>query len=59
MSDSPKEPRKAEPDLTVHPAADLSPDAKAEIATELGQELSDALEQAVEEHEDGGAPDVA
>ena len=59
MSDSPKEPKKTDPELTVHPATEPSPETKAKIAAELGQELSDALEQAVDEHEGGGAPDVA
>ena len=59
MSDSPKEHRKAEPELTVHPAAEPSPETKARIAAELGQGLSEALEQAVMEHEHGGSPDVA
>ena len=59
MSDSPKEPKKAKPELTVHPAIEPPPDAKARIAAELGRELSDALEQAVMEHENGGSPDVA
>jgi hypothetical protein len=59
MSDSPKEPKKTDPKLTVHPATEPSPGTKVKIAAELGQELSGALEQAVDEHEDGGAPDVA
>jgi hypothetical protein len=59
MSDSPKEPQKAVPELTVHPAVEPSPGTKTRIATELGQELSEALEKAVEEHEGNGAPDVA
>jgi hypothetical protein len=52
MSDLPEEPKKAEPELTVHPATEPLPETKARIAAELGQELSDALEQAMEEHED-------
>jgi hypothetical protein len=52
MSDSTKEPKKAEPKLTVHPAIEPSSETKAKIAAELGQELSEALEQAVREHED-------
>jgi hypothetical protein len=56
MNDSPKAPKKTEPELTVHPAAEPSPETKAGIAAELGQELSEALEQAVRDHEDGGAP---
>ncbi len=59
MSNSPKEHKKTKPELTVHPAAEPSPETKAKIATELGQELSEALEQAVREHDGGGAPDVA
>jgi hypothetical protein len=60
MSDSRNEPKKAEQaELTVHPATEPSPGTKTRIATELGQELSEALEQAVEEHEGGGAPDMA
>jgi hypothetical protein len=59
MNDSPKEPKKVEPELTVHPATEPSPETKVRIAAELGQGLSEALEQAVDEHEDGGAPDVA
>ena len=57
MCDSPKEPKKTDPELTVHPAAEPSPETKAKIATELGQELSDALEHAVREHEGNGEPD--
>jgi len=59
MSDSPQEPQKVDPELTVHPATEPSPEAKARIAAELGQKLSEALEQAVREHDDDGAPDVA
>jgi hypothetical protein len=59
MSDLPKETDKTELTLTVHPATEPSPGTKAKIAAELDQELSDALEQACEEHEGGGAPDVA
>jgi hypothetical protein len=51
MSDSTKGPKKAVPKLTVHPATDPSPGTKAKIAAELGQELSEAIEQAVREHE--------
>ena len=51
MSNSPEEPKKNEPELTVHPAVEPSPEMEAKIAAELGQELSDALEQAVREHE--------
>jgi len=58
MNDSPKEPKKTDPELTVHPAIEPSPGTKAKIAAELGQELSDALEQAVKEHEGNGAPGV-
>ena len=59
MSDSPKEPKKAEQaELTVHPAVEPSPETKAKIATELGRELSEALEQAVSEHDDDGTPGV-
>lgn len=53
MSDLPKEFEKAEPELTVHPAVEPSPETKAKIAAELGKGLSEALEQAVREHEDG------
>jgi len=53
MNDSPKEPKKADPELIVHPITEPSPETKARIAAELGRELSEALEQAVEEHEDG------
>ncbi len=56
MNDSPREPKKTDPELTVHPAVEPSPETKARIAVELGQELYGALEQAVEEHEDGRAP---
>ncbi len=59
MCDSPKEPKKAEPELTVHPATEPSPETKAKIAAKLGHKLSEALEQAVREHENGGSPDVA
>ena len=59
MNDSPKEPKKTKPELTVHPATEPSPGTKAKIAAELGHDLSDALEQAVREHEGNGAPDVA
>ena len=59
MSDSMKEPKKNEPELTVHPAIEPSPKTEAKIAAELGQDLSAALEKAVREHEGGGAPDVA
>ena len=60
MNDSPKEPKKVEPELTVHPATEpSSEETKAKIAAELGQGLSEALEQTVEEHENGGVPDVA
>ena len=59
MSDPPKEPKKAKPALTVHPAGKPSPETKAEIATELGQELSEALDQAVREHEGDESPEVA
>jgi hypothetical protein len=57
MSDSPKDPKKTEPELTVHPATEPPSDAKARIAAKLGQELSETLERAVREHEDGGASD--
>jgi hypothetical protein len=59
MNDSPKEPKNTEPELTVHPAVEPSPETKARIAAEFGRDLSEALEQAVREHEDGGAPGVA
>ena len=59
MSNSPKEPKKTKPELTVHPAVEPSPETKAKIAAELGQGLSEALEQAVREHEGGEGPDVA
>jgi hypothetical protein len=59
MNDSPKESKETDPELTVHSAIEPSSETKAKIAAELGQGLSDALEQAVEEHEDGRAPDVA
>jgi hypothetical protein len=59
MNDAPKEPKNTEPELTVHPATEPSSETKARIAVELGRELSESLEQAVREHEDGGAPDVA
>ncbi len=65
MSNSPKEHKKAEhkkaeqAELTVHPAVEPSPKTEARIAAELGQGLSEALEQAVMEHENGGSPDVA
>ena len=55
MCDSPKEPKKNEPELTVHPAIEPSPETKAKIAAELGRELSEALEQAVSEHDDAVA----
>ena len=54
MSDSPKDSEKAKPELTVHPATEPSPEAKARIAAELGQGLSEALERAVREHEGDG-----
>ena len=59
MDDSPKKHNKAEAELTVHQAVEPSPETKARIAAELGRDLSEALEQAVREHEGGGAPDVA
>ena len=59
MCDSSKEPSKTDPKLIVHPAVEPSPTTKARIAAELGQGLSEALEQAVMEHENGGSPDVA
>ena len=60
MSDSPKEPKKTDPELTVHPATEPSPGTKTRIAVELGQELSEALDHAIREHNnDDGAPDVA
>ena len=59
MNELPKEPKKTDPELVVHPATEPSSETKAKIAAELGQELSGALEQAVDEHEGGGAPDVA
>ena len=59
MSDSPNEPKKTKPELTVHPATEPSPDAKVRIAAELGRGLSEALERAVREHEDEEGPDVA
>jgi len=55
MTASPKEPKKTEPELTVHPAAEPSPETEAKIVVELGRKLSEALEQAVRDHEDGGA----
>jgi hypothetical protein len=58
MCDSPKEPKKADPELIVHSAVEPSPKMKARIAAELGQELSDALERAVRKYEDDDAPDV-
>ena len=59
MSDSPNEPKKTDPELTVHPATEPSPETKAKIAVGLGQQLSEALEQAVGEHEGNESPDVA
>jgi hypothetical protein len=59
MSDSQKEPKKVEPELTVHPATEPSPEAKAKIAADLGKGLSEALERAVREHEGNESPDVA
>ena len=59
MSDLRKDPKKTEPELTVHPATEPSPEAKAKIAAELGQKLSGSLERAVREHEDEEGPDVA
>jgi hypothetical protein len=59
MSDSPKDPEKTKPKLTVHPATEPSPETKVKIAAELGQGLSEALEQAVREHEGNRNPDVA
>jgi hypothetical protein len=58
MSDSPKESKKTDPELTVHPATEPSPGTKAKIAATLGQELSEALAQAVSEHENDETPDV-
>ena len=58
MIDSSKEPTKPDPELTVHPATESSPGTKSKIAAELGQGLSDALEQAVKEHNDDGVPGV-
>jgi len=59
MIDAPEEPKGTELELTVHPAVEPSPETKARIAAEFGRDLSEALEQAVREHEGGGAPDVA
>ena len=59
MSESPKKSKGTDPELIVHPATEPSPDAKVRIAAELGRELYEALERAVREHEDGGAPGVA
>ena len=59
MSDLPKDSEKAKPELTVHPATEPSPDTKAKIAEELGRELSEALEQAVREHNDDGTSGAA
>jgi hypothetical protein len=59
MSDSPKEPKKTDPELTVHPPTEPSPGTKAKIAAELGQKLSEAMAQAVKEHEDDETPGVA
>jgi len=59
MSNSPKEPKRTEPKLTVHPATEPSPETKAKVAAELGQELSEALERAVREHDGDESPDVA
>ena len=59
MNDSPKKSKETDPELTVHPATEPSRGTKAQIAAELGHELSDALEQAVKEHNDDGTPDVA
>jgi hypothetical protein len=55
MNDSPKEPQNTDPELTVHPATEPSSETKARIVAELGRELSEALQQAVRDHEDGGA----
>ena len=56
MSDLTKGHDEAEPKLTVHPATEPSRETKAKIASELGRELSEALEQAVRKHEDDGPP---
>ena len=53
MSDSRKDSEKTNPELTIHPAIDLSPGTKAKIAAEFGHGLSEAIEEAVRQHEDG------
>jgi len=55
MIDSHKDPEKSEPELTVHSATEPPAEKKVKIAVELGRELSEVLERAVREHEDGGA----
>jgi len=59
MGNSPKKSKGTEPELTVHPAAEPSPETRARIAAELGQGLSEALERVVREYEDEESPDVA
>ena len=59
VSDSPKELKGMEPVLTVPPAPDPSAETEADIAAKLALELSEALEQAVGEHDDDGTPGAA